>query len=78
MLDPVENIWYKIKMYAKTHLNVPVVAPPRVVEQRLLYLEEIIDAAKETVVGGNCARAVQHTAVRHAAALALEDMHVGR
>ena len=67
-----------MKTYAKTHLRVPVVAPPGVVEQRLVYLEEIIDAAKETVVGGDCARAAQHSAVHHAAALAMQDMQVGR
>ncbi|KAJ3649388.1 hypothetical protein Zmor_021135 [Zophobas morio] len=36
MLNPIENIWSKIKTYAKTHLRVPVVAPPGVVEQRLV------------------------------------------
>nr|CAI5821127.1 unnamed protein product [Callosobruchus analis] len=34
-------------------------------EQRLLYLEEIIDSAKETIVGGDRSRAVQHTEVPH-------------
>nr|CAI5841804.1 unnamed protein product [Callosobruchus analis] len=46
MLNPLENIWSKIKTYVKTHLRVPQVRGIGIVEQRLLYLEEIIDSAK--------------------------------
>jgi hypothetical protein len=60
------------------HLRVPQVVAPRVVEQRLVYLEEIIDAAKDTITGGDCARAAQHTTIHHAAALARDDILVGR
>lgn len=78
MLNPIETIWSKIKCFTKTHLRVPQVVAPGVVEQRLVYLEEIIDAAKETITGGDCARAMQHTTIFHAPALAMEDMLVGR
>jgi transposase len=73
MLNPIENIWSKIKTYAKTHLRVPQVRGIGVVEQRLLYLEQIIDLAK----GGDCARAAQHTTIFHAASLAMQYMQVG-
>lgn len=78
MLNPVEIIWSKVKAFVKTNLRVPNVIPPGVMEQRLVYLENIIDQAKTTIVGGDCARAAQHTTVYHAAALAMEDMPVGR
>jgi hypothetical protein len=78
MLNPIESIWSKITCYTKTHLRVPQVVAPRVVEQRLVYLEEIIDAAKDTITGGDCARAAQHTTIDHAAALARDDILVGR
>jgi hypothetical protein len=77
MLNPIENIWSKIKTYAKTHLRVPQVRGIGVVEQRLLYLEQIIDLAKDTIVGGDCARAAQHTTIFLAASLAMQDMQVG-
>jgi hypothetical protein len=61
MLNPIECIWSKVKCYTKTHLRVPQVVAPGVIEQRLVYLEEIIDAAKDTITGGDCARAHHHT-----------------
>jgi hypothetical protein len=78
MLNPIECIWSKVKCYTKTHLRVPHVVAPGVIEQRLVYLEEIIDAAKDTITGGDCARAAQHTTIHHAAALARDDILVGR
>nr|CAI5832429.1 unnamed protein product [Callosobruchus analis] len=78
MLNPIENIWSKIKTYVKTHLRVPQVRGIGIVEQKLLYLEEIMDSAKETIVGGDYARAVQHTTIFHAACLLLQNMQVGR
>jgi transposase len=78
MLNPVETIWSKIKAFVKTNLRVPNVNPPGVVEQRLVYLEGIVDQAMNTIVGGDCARAVQHTSVHHPAALGMDNMQVGR
>jgi hypothetical protein len=51
MLNPIEYIWSKVKCYTKTHLRVPQVVAPGVIEQRLVYLEEIIVAAKDTITG---------------------------
>lgn len=78
MLNPVETIWSKVKAFVKANLRIPEVQPPGVVEQRLLYLENVIDQAKNTIVGGDCARAVQHTTTFHPAAIAMEDMLVGQ
>lgn len=78
MLNPIENIWSKIKSFVKANLRVPVVGRPGVIEQRLQYLEGIIDEAKQTIVGGDCARAAQHSTIHHATALAQENMAVGR
>lgn len=78
MLNPIETIWSKIKSNVKVNLRIPQVAGPGVGEQRLVYLEQIIDRAKDTIVGGDCARAAQHTTIHHAAALTLQDMPVGR
>lgn len=77
MLNPIETIWSKIKTYVRTHLGIPPVAAPGVIEQRLVYLEQIIDDAKNSIVGGDCARAAQHSTIHHATAIALGDMPVG-
>lgn len=78
MLNPIESIWSKIKSFAKSHIRLPNVMPPNVMEQRINYLERIIDEAKASIVGGDCARAAQHSTIFHARALRLEDMPVGR
>ena len=77
MLNPIETIWSIVKAYAKSKIRVPTVAGPGLSEQRILYMEGIIEEAKNTVVGGDCARAVQHCSVHQAAALLMEDMQVG-
>lgn len=78
MLNPIETIWSKIKTFVKNTMRIPDVAAPGVMEQRLVYLENIVDEAKNTIAGGDCARAVQHSSTFHGPALALEDMPVGR
>ena len=40
MLNPVENIWCKMKGHVKRHMRVPTVARPGVGEQRLQYVEK--------------------------------------
>lgn len=77
MLNPIEIIWGKIKMYVKGHISNPHTNGPHVVEQRLQYFESLIDDAKGTVTGGDCARAFQHATAFHGSALSLEDMPVG-
>lgn len=78
MLNPIEIIWSKIKCCAKNNMRVPEVVAPGVMEQRLIYLEGIIDTAMNTIVGGDCGRAVQHCTSFHQDVLALNDMPVGQ
>ena len=40
---PVETIWSKIKAVLKQRMRVPQVQPPRVGEQWLAYVQELID-----------------------------------
>lgn len=40
MLNPIENIWSKIKLEVKNNIRVPEVTPPGVTQQRIVYLEE--------------------------------------
>lgn len=77
MLNPIETIWSKIKCYVKQNLQVPVAVGQGLQEQRLVYLENIIDQAKNTIVGGDCARSAQHATSFNGAVLALDDMRVG-
>lgn len=78
MLNPIETIWSKVKAYIKERMRVPDVAAPGVGEQRLVYVENLIDEALLTVTGQNCVHAVQHSTSFFAAALNTEDMQVGR
>lgn len=77
MMNPVETIWAKIKTYVKGHIGVPIVEGLNLAEQRLQYLENLVDEAKLTITGGDCARAFQHSSTFHTSAVALEDMSVG-
>ena len=47
MVNSIETIWSKIKAYIKNKLRIPIVRAPGLVEQRLKYLEQIIDEAKK-------------------------------
>lgn len=77
MLNPIETIWSKIKCFVKENLRIPEVVGRGLQEQRLIYLERIVDEAKNTIVGGDCARSTQHAISFNAAVLANEDMPVG-
>ena len=78
MLNPIENIWSKIKAYVKSNMIIPVTTGNGVIEQRLRYLEDLIDEAKTTVTGGDCARSIQHSTTFHDDALAMRNMNVGQ
>ena len=45
MLNPIEGIWSKMKSVVKLQMRVPDVSAPGVCEQRLAYVETIIDRA---------------------------------
>lgn len=77
MLNPIENVWSKVKAGVKAELRIPIVNPPGVGEQRIVYLEAAIDRAKELITGGDCSRAAQHSTTFHNDALNLLDMRVG-
>lgn len=77
MLNPIENIWSKLKNYVKSNMGVPIVFPPSMGEQRLQYLESMIDEAKLTVTIIDCGRSIQHSSTFHEAVIALGDMPVG-
>lgn len=74
MLDAIEAIWSKIKTLVKNNMSIPDVAATGVIQQKLVYLENIVDEAINTIARGDCARTVQHSSTFHAPALALEDM----
>ena len=74
MLNPIENVWSKMKSYIKRHMRVPAVCPG-VGEQRLQYVETQIDEAMATITQQDCARCCQHiTQGFFAAVLHNEDM----
>ena len=77
MLNPIENIWSKVKTEVKNSIRIPIVSPPGVGEQRLVYLEEAIDEAKALISGGDCGRAVVHAASFYTDAMNCVDMRVG-
>lgn len=76
-LNPVETIWSKMKALVKQQMRVPQVQPPRVGEQRLVYVEEAIDDAMEQITAGDIVNAGQHAHGFFQRALNLEDMDVG-
>ena len=77
MLNPVENIWCKMKSHVKWHMRVPAVARPEVGEQRLQYMEQNIDNAMATINHQYCARCCQHAQGFLEAVLRNEDMTPG-
>lgn len=77
MLNPIENIWAKIKSHVKSAIGIPTVEGPGVGEQRITYLEGLIDDAVPTVTNSDCARSAQHSTSFHASVLNLEDMSPG-
>lgn len=78
MLNPVEALWSKMKATVKRNMRVPQLTPPQVGAQRLQYVERLIDDAMETVTHRDVVNACQHANGLFPAALALQDMPVGR
>ncbi len=70
-------MWSKVKQFVKNHLRVPQVEAPGVGKQRLVYLENIVDQAKDKIVADDCANAIRHTKSFHSAAIAMDDMCEG-
>jgi len=78
MLNPIETIWSILKSGVKANLRVPVVEGAHVGEQRLQYLEGIVQNAIPLIPNNACTRAYQHTTTFHAAIMAMEDVQVGK
>jgi len=78
MLNPIENIWSKIKSHIKTNMRLPNVAPPNVGEQRLSFLEGLVDNAMATISPRDCAQCTQHALSLHAGILNIEDVQPGQ
>ena len=77
MLNPVETIWSKMKAVVKQRMCVPDVQRPGVGEQRLQYVEPLIDEAMDQITVQNIVNSCQHSQGFFQCALNLEDMHVG-
>jgi len=77
VLNPIENIWSKFKAKVKQLMRIPEVSPPQLGEQRLQYVENIIDQAMETITVRDVVHSCQHAQGQYAAALNMEDMDVG-
>ncbi len=76
-LNPLENIWSKMKAAVKRDMRVPEVNPPAVGEQRLQYVEGLIDTAMGVITSQDIGQACQHSQGFFQATLNLEDMGVG-
>ncbi len=58
-------------------MRIPEVNPPRVEEQRLQYVEGVIDTAMDVIISRDIGQTCQHSQGFFQAALNLEDMGVG-
>lgn len=77
MLNPIENVWSVVKASVKRLNRIPVVDGPGVIEQRLQYLEELINGGIQEMTPYLCSQAINHSQTFHRRALAEEDMEVG-
>lgn len=77
-LNPIENIWSKLKSRVKASMRVPEVTPPSVVEQRLCYVENMIDSAILAITPQDCINCTQHIQGMYPLALNKQDMPCGK
>ena len=78
MLNPIEQIWSKIKSHVKRNMSVPNVSGDNLGEQRLQYVECRIQNAIGSITTQDCARCCQHSQTFFGAAMVMEDMNVGQ
>lgn len=57
--NPIEMIWTKIRAHAKNNIRTSNIKMSDAMERRMVYLEEIIDEAKNTISESDCAMAIQ-------------------
>ena len=77
MLNPIENVWSKMKSFVKNEMKVPNVIPPAIGEQRLAFVEALIDRAMCQVTNRDCANCCQHAQSFFNAVINGEDMQAG-
>ena len=78
MFNPVETLWSSLKSSVKSELRVPQVQGPQMGEQRLVYLENIVQVSINGLSNQLCSRENQHTTAFHSKAMNLEEMSVGQ
>ena len=78
MFNPVETLWSSLKSSVKSELRVPQVQGPQMGEQRLVYLENIVQESINGLSDQLRSRAHQRTTAFHSEAINLEDMSVGQ
>lgn len=76
-LNPIEAIWSKVKSVVKSQMEIPNVNPPNIGEQKLQYLEGLVDNAIQAISLGDCTRAIIHSSTFQQVALDLQDLPVG-
>lgn len=77
MLNPIENVWSKLKAVVKRENRVPVVQGRGVGEQRMVYLENIVNIAIATITVSDCANSIQHASSLYPLVINLQDMPSG-
>ena len=77
-LNPIETVWSTLKTHVRRELRVPQVQGFGVGEQRLAYLEEVVQSSLNQLNDQICVRAVQHSTTFHADVMALNDLRVGQ
>lgn len=77
MLNPIENVWSKLKAVVKRENRVPVVQGRGVGKQRMVYLEKIVNTAIATITLSDCANSIQHASSLYPLVINLQDMPSG-
>lgn len=77
-LNPIENVWSVLKAKIKNSLRIPPIQEGNHIgEQRLRYLEQIINEAKDELENNIVVRSVQHTTTFYNAIMNEEDLAPG-
>ena len=66
-----------MKSFVKSAMVVPIVSGRAVGEQRLVFVEGLIDRAMDQITNRDCVNCCQHSQGFFPAALNSEDMHPG-
>lgn len=77
MLNPIENIWSKMKSHVKKEMVVPNVSGHAIGEQRLVFAEGLIDSAMNQITYRDCVACCRHSQGFSPAVLNSEDMQPG-